>query len=365
MFMTSISRNNMGFLGGGEKTPEELVEFLKNGAMLRQFHQILGEAYPKEDILQRLSRGLSEINGEPLPNTTRRVQNWLNGRSTPQNREILFQICFVLGLNEEHASRLLASASETGLHYRSPSELVYAFGLRTGMNYADTVSLKEKILGKYLPEIKEKHRPDDMAGIVYTRQIRDAFAGVTDERKLMEFFDAHAAQLGRLHETAYSKFAELMALLQKPDCMNGCEERRYTVEKVMNTYMRMHVPETKKTSDYTLLQKVVKKYWPNESSLLDMLNRKEDVSRKALLLLYLVTEEFGTQAYCEEEDPDTLLEMRLKLMNLFLDKYGMRVLDAGNPFDLLVIYAMGAQEGEYMSDRMESVLEKLFNIREA
>ncbi len=41
MFMTSISRNNMGFLGGGEKTPEELVEFLKNGAMLRQFHQIL------------------------------------------------------------------------------------------------------------------------------------------------------------------------------------------------------------------------------------------------------------------------------------------------------------------------------------
>lgn len=354
--MTEISGNNMGFIGGGERSPEELVEFLKEGAMFRRFDETLKKAYPNDDILPRLSSGLAAISGEPLPGVTRKVHNWLNGKNAPKNREALFQICFVLGISEADASKLLGTASETGLHYRNPVELVYAFGLRLGMGYAEAVALKEKILGKY--QFTPVPQPEGTGDAAYTRQVRDAFSQVSNEEELMAFFDAHFKELGQLHETAYRKFMELMNLLQEPVGMNGGKERRYTVEEVMDTYMRMNVPETKKTEGCTLIQKMVKKYWPNESSLLDMINRREDVSRKALILLYLVTEEFGGED--DEDDADTSLEVRIKLMDLFLDRYGMNVLDPGNPFDLLVIYAMGAQEGEYMSDRMEAVIGELF-----
>lgn len=56
--------------------------------------------------------------------------------------------------------------------------------------------------------------------------------------------------------------------------------------------------------------------------------------------------------------------MRLKQMELFLDLYGMNPLDPGNPFDLLVIYALRTQVGGFVSDRMEAVLEELFEERE-
>lgn len=96
------------------------------------------------------------------------------------------------------------------------------------------------------------------------------------------------------------------------------------------------------------------------------------MSRKVLILLYLITEAFdemeeeaGEEDYYlddfeEDEDSDTRLEIRFEKMNLFLDSYGMNLLDPGNPFDFLVLYAMKTQEGDFVSDRMEAVLSVLF-----
>lgn len=368
--MTEISRNNIEFLSDGEKTPGELVEFLKNEAVFRGFDQVLRQVYPSSDLPDRLAAGMAKISKEPLPNAARKVQNWLKGRNIPQNRETLFQICFVLGLGEQSAYKLLGTASETGIHYRNPSELVYAFGLRTGMGYEETVALKEKVQALY-PKMPSMGNDSERERIVYTRQVRDAFSFVSSEEELLEFFREHMDDLGYLHETAYQKFEELMDLLQKPAGASGEEERKYTIEEVMDTYMRMHVPETKKTADYTLLQRVIKKYWPSESGLLNMKNRKEDVSRKVMILLYLVTEAFddeedeeGIFFDGEEEDADTVLETRLERMNLFLDRYGMNLLDVGNPFDFLVLYAMRTQGGECVSDRMAAVLNALFESQE-
>ena len=79
----------------------------------------------------------------------------------------------------------------------------------------------------------------------------------------------------------------------------------------------------------------MKKYWPNESSLVNMRNRKEDVSRKVMILLYLIIESYneedwdedgwdedGWDDWEEDEDGDTRLEIRLEKLNLFLDAYG-------------------------------------------
>lgn len=360
--MDEISENNMSFLSDGEKTPGELVAFLNHEAMFRRFDQVLGQVYSNADLEDRLTAGMVDITKEPQPNVARKVQNWLKGRNIPKNRETLFQICFVLGLDEQRASKLLGTASETGIHYRNPKELVYAFGLRTGLCYEESVALVEIVQRQY-PMITHEKSDCKREHVIYTRQVRDAFSDVSDKEALMEFFEEHIDDLGQLHETAYQKFEELMDLLQNPTGASGVQERRYTIEEVMETYMRMHIPETKKTANYTLLQRVIKKYWPSESGLFNMKNRKEDVSRKVMILLYLVTEAFDEddgEGDEMQEDADTVLETRLARMNLFLDRYGMNLLDGGNPFDFLVLYAMRTQGGEYVSDRMAAVLNSLF-----
>ena len=109
-----------------------------------------------------------------------------------------------------------------------------------------------------------------------------------------------------------------------------------------------------------------------------MKSRKIDVSRKALLLLFLITEDFlfsedlqysdrsdEDEAFFlleEEDSPRDQLEIALKKVNLFLETYGMNQLDPGNPFDCLSLYAMAAEYGtEFLSDKFSAALEVLFS----
>lgn len=371
---TRISENNMSFLEGQERSPREMVEFVKAGALYRSFGDVLTRACPDEAMALKLVKGMTEITGENPESVARKVRNWLKGKNVPKNRKTLFQICFCLGLNEEQAGSVLGAAAETGIHYRNPEELVYAFGLRTGMSYQNAEKLRERMLLVYRDTIRREgvsvvqgREP------LFTRQLRDEFSQVTNEEELEEFFREHSADLGELHETAYRKFTEMLEKLQKPETSNGLAERKYTINEIMELYFQMHVPQNRRAADYTNLQKLARKYWPNETSLLNMRNRKEDVSRKVMILLYLITEDFDfcdegdeeTDAvyYYEEddeEDADAVLERRFRQMNLFLNDFGMNPLDQGNLFDYLVLYAMKTQDGEQVSERMEQVLELLF-----
>lgn len=375
--MTRISKNNMGFLVGRERTPEQIVDFLKEGAILRGFEDVLRKVYPEEDLNARLIRGLEKITGEPHDSVSKKVRNWMSGKSTPQNRETLFQVSFILGLDEEAASRLLGTAAETGIHYRNPEELVYAYGLRNHMSYEEVAALKERLKGKgVLPDGagqerqkkgKKGNESERTEPFMYTRQVRQEFEQVEDEEGLVGFFEEYGESLGQIHETAYAKFIQLLDILQKPEGAAGQaeKERHYTMSDVIEEYLSMNVPEGRKTSGMSVLQRMIKKYWPNESSLLNMRNRKEDVSRKVMILLYLITEAVDEAAEDEddyyfedlEEDPDILLETRIEKMNLFLNTCGMNLLDPGNAFDYLALYAMRTED---VGSQMAQVLDVLF-----
>lgn len=376
---TYISENNISFITGEDKTPEEIIRFLNEGAVFRSFQHILTQFCPEEDLIQRLTDGLTEYTGEDRKSTLRKVQNWMKGRNLPKNRETLFQICFILMLDEYQSSQVLGRVSDTGIHYRNPGELAYAYALRTGKPYREAQRLRKEAERIYE---SQKERVVEETPLIYTRQIQDAFCHITTEEDFFEFITEHGRELGKNHETAYEKFMELLALLQKPENQVGKEEREYTLGEIIDTYIQMNVPAWQKTSkdnsaekgktaqakDMTILQKLVKKYWPNESTLVKMRTRKEDVNRKTLLLLYLVTEEFDMDAqdgkgyYDEdiEEDADTLFEIRVEKMNLFLNTYGMNQLDPGNVFDFLVLYSMKTEGDEEARTRMENVLAALF-----
>ena len=301
-FRTRISGNNMGFLMGEEHSPRQMVEFLNSGAMFRGFDDVIKSMYPGEDLGARLTKGMEALTGENHDSVARKVRNWLNGRNAPQSRETLFQISFVLGLGEEQASRLLGMVDGMGIHYRNPDELVYAYALRAGLSWKEAIRLKAKAL-----EIMEERRSGaDGEETVYTRQLREAFLSVKTEEDLMNFFRQNGRRLGRLHETAYRKFVELLEILRKPESERdiagpaGEEEKAYTMEEIISNYLGMNVPEGRRLGNMTPLQKLVKKYWPNESSLVNMRNRKEDVSRKVMILLYLIIESYNEEDWDED-----------------------------------------------------------------
>ncbi len=200
---------------------------------------------------------------------------------------------------------------------------------------------------------------------LYTKQLWKEFADIRTEEALRSFFVEHGSSLGSIHETAYEKFMGLLGKLQRP----AEDEEKYPMERVVDEYFQMHVPKTRKSRDFSYLQKVIKKNWPSESELTKMKNRKMDVSRKVMLLLFLITEDYGYDMvdddYYEdmlEEDPMESLEIRLNKIDIFLGNYGMELLDPGNAFDCLVLYALRAQEPEgAASEMVESALRILFD----
>ena len=232
----------------------------------------------------------------------------------------------------------------------------------------------------YLGSIEEAEEPNFL-----TQQVAHRFEQVADRDGLRQFFLDASADLGFIHESAYEKFWHLLLLLQEPDdpiAPNQDAEQAnaevYSLERIARTYFRMNVPTGKKTGGYDYLQKAIKKNWPGSTELQKMKSRKIDVSRKALLLLFLITEDFlysedlqysdqsdEDEAFFlleEEDSPRDQLEIALKKANLFLETYGMNQLDPGNPFDCLILYATAAEYGtEFLSDKFSAALEVLFS----
>ena len=62
--LTRISKNNKSFLETKGKTPQEMVEFLKQGAIFRSFSYLISELYEGEDAAARLRKGFCEITGK-------------------------------------------------------------------------------------------------------------------------------------------------------------------------------------------------------------------------------------------------------------------------------------------------------------
>lgn len=368
-FFTHISRNNINHITQKDMSPRDIINFLENGALYRSFADVLKWAYPKEDLCEKLVSGLSEISDIDEDSISRKVRNWLKGNNAPQNREQIFQICFILELDEETSDKLISSSSETGIHYRNPKEIVYAFCLRTGKSYSHAVELYEKMEKIYISETKGREKnffsnPD----MRYTKRIKDEFRLVENETDLENFFRSYSRDLGIIHETAYKKFLQLLNYLQKP----GKDEELYSIGKTVDQYLRMHIPNTRVTGGFSYLQRAIKKNWPTEKELQNMKKRKTDVSRKAMILLFLVTEDFMTADETQEsayefedlmdDDPDIRLEVRISQINLFLNLYGMNLLDPGNPFDCLTLYGLRTAYGDNtISGKIETALEILFS----
>ena len=353
--LTEVSAQQLNFVTQEKLTAREAVAFLRSGMRLRTFRDILRQVCGTDALETPLVWGLCNL--DPTANVDsvrRKVRNWMTGKSLPTEREDVFRICFALNLNMDQSSRMLTLLTEQGIHFRNIREMTYAYCLnhRLGYDYAQHLVAQ---VGHQQGDSGAKKEP-------VTHLIRQQFRNIHAEEDLFSFIMRNRENLGTHHNTAYAYFCKMLTLLTGDDLD---VEEQYSMEYLADNYLRLNVPQEKKTGRYTEIQKMVKKYWPGSRSIKAMKSRGEDVTRKTLLLMYLVTGGVWEQDYDElDEDYITskeFMEAHVKRMNKMLKDCGMCRIDPRNVFDYLVLFCLRPEDEMFMSDRMAALAAEIFN----
>ncbi len=352
---TEVSARQWDFVTRSDLSAREAVAFLLNGMRVRSFRDILRQVCGTSDLERQLTDGLCAISPATQPDSIRRkVRNWFSGKNLPTEREDVFQICFALELNLEQSGKILTFLTEQGIHYRNPKEMVYAYALRYRLGYDYAC----RLAAQFAP----KEKAQDSSREPVSQVIQQEFQSVRAEEDLFSFIMRHRTRLGSTHNTAYAYFCKMLTLLTGEE-LEG--EEQYSMEYVADTYLRLNVPQDKKTGNYSDIQKMVKKYWPGPRSIKAMKSRSEDVSRKTLLLMYLVTGGVWEQDYDELDEayiqPKEFLETHCQRMNRMLTECGMGPIDPRNVFDYLVLYCLRPEDTLFMSDRMAALAAEIFS----
>ena len=353
--MTEISARQLDFVTQENLSAREAVAFLRSGMQLRTFRDILKQVCDNESLENPLVWGLCTLDPAANPDSVRRkVRNWMNGKSLPTDREDVFKICFALNLDLDRSARMLTMLTEQGIHYRNIREMIYAYCLAHRLGYGYACHLAAQFAKD---KVGQGSRQDPV-----THQIRLEFQNIHAEEDLLTFIMRNRDNLGTHHNTAYAYFCKMLTLLTGEN-LDG--EEQYSMEYVADTYLRLNVPEDKKTSRYTDIQKMVKKYWPGSRSIKAMKSRGEDVTRKTLLLMYLVTGGVWEGEYDELDESyitsREFMETHVRRMNKMLKDCGMCRIDPRNVFDYLVLYCLRPEDDLFMSDRMALLAGEIFN----
>ncbi|MBQ8663193.1 MAG: hypothetical protein IJ471_04990 [Eubacterium sp.] len=366
---TKISKEQWKYVTDENLSAKEVVQFLKNDMRVRTFTDNLAAVTSIAEIDKRLAEGLYGIKqglGEQaqLDNIRRKVRNWMNNKNLPTDREEIFQICFALELDLEQADKLISRLTEQGIHYRNQREMVYAYCLKHGLSYMTGREMLIELQGESVTSGIPGDKHEDVSvktSSPKTHMMRRVFLQVDAKEDLFTFILNHRAQMGTGHNTAYEYFCKMLATLSGE---NMAGEDTYSMEYIAEHYLRLNIPVDKRTSGYSTVQKMVKKYWPGARNIKAMKSRLEDVNRKTLLLLYLVTGGVWEKEYEEIDEAyvpfDEFLETHCKKMNKMLMDCGMSRVDPRNIFDCLVLYCLRPEDEVFMSERMEELVLEVF-----
>ena len=360
--LTQSSAAQYQQISSGEMTPEMAAHYLRDERIpLRGFGDTLREMYPYPDLQFRLTDAFQEA-GETAPaSVTRKVHTWLSGSSRPTDREDIFRIAFTLDLSEGQAGTLLGLCTDYGIHYREGRDLIYAWFLRHDLGYQEAREFYRSLP----PAPPEGERPETASDAI-TQELQDAFLPVQTIEELRERYVENLPRMGAFHLRAYRYFQRYLDHLVRPaSAWGGGREPDYSLDAVMERYLSLHMPSGKRRAGYSVTQKLIKRNWPNTTALKNIRAHREDVPRKLLLLLYIITENITDDQYTELDEDYLTLEDRLDdhwwVINAMLTDCGMPVLDPRNAFDWLVLYALTATGDQSMSERMEQVIQALYD----
>ncbi len=355
----------------GHMTPAMAAAYLQDGRVsLRTFAETLREMYPGGDALDRLTDFFCRYTDPAAQRSVRRkIRNWLSGRHAPSSREDIFLIAYALELSEQQLDRLLCLCTDTGIQYRDGRDAVFAWFLRMARSYDEAAAFYAS-----LPPAPGMEAAEDPGASRVTHEIYNDLMHIRTEEELRTFYLRNLDRFGSLHLRAYYYFELYLRQLIRPAPPWADEEERdWSVETVVDTYLSLHMPRGRVRQGYSLVQRLIRQNWPNATSLKNIRLHKEDVPRKLLLLLYVATENVGVEDspfYDDAGEEDLTVEERVEdhwwTLNALLTDCGMAPLDPRNATDWLFLYAMCCDPDESMSDRLSQVIDHMFkNVRES
>lgn len=364
--LSQLSFIEYGNIASGKMTPAVAADYLKNGRLVtRSFTETLKEMYPAPDLSSRLLDFFLSLTPEAnTQSVSRKIRNWLTDRNHPADREDIFRIAFALELTERQLNDLLSLCTGFCVQYRNNLEVILVWFLRNGYSYSEARQFFAS-----LPPITERNVAHSKHTSHLTHEMQMEFQSVRNMEQLQGCYIRNLENFGSMHLRAYYYFEKFLTPLIRPTSHLGHEaaEPDYALETVMETYLSFPVPSGKKRTDFTLVQKLLKQNWPNATSLKNIRNHKEDVSRKLLLLLYVATENeiSDSESYTELDEDYISLEDRVEYhwwtINAMLEDCGMAALDPRNVMDWLILYAISSDPEEPMRERLEQVLSCVFD----
>ena len=347
----------------GDMTPAMAVAYLSGNQLpVRTFGGILRQMYPYCDLKDRLVAFFTAQTPSANPQSiVRKITNWLTDRNVPMNRCDLFRIAFALDFQEAQLDYLLSMCTDYGIQYRDGYEAVLAWFLRKGYCYAAANEFYAQ-----LPKPPGMDRAEGVHHSNLTREVQKQFLLAQTTEELRQCYLRNLNSMGRLHLRAYYYFDKFLSTLIHPTpSWIDVPEPYYSIETVMSTYLSMQMPRRRSRDGYSLVQRLLSQNWPNATALKNIRNHKEDVPRKLLILLYIITEESATVQREIPPPSDLTMEDRIEehwwSLNAMLTDCGMALMDPRNVSDWLFLYAIGADNNDQsMSERLEQVIALMY-----
>ena len=386
--MTAISQKMYDQAAAGQLTVREAVDFLEKEMQMRTLREKFEKFFHGQNLKETLVRGLLRNHPDRDGDfAERRVNDWLNNpaNQTLEKGEAIEQ-CFVMGLSAEEADAFVTAVCEEGLHWRNSDEVVYIFALQQGMGYGEAEELNEEMKG-ILSRAKQRQV---LAEDSFTSVIRQEVSVLSTKEELAEYLAGAVSRLGEFHNRAYSLFMDMLEKLEHPKLCET-EERaelfepeKLTIRDIIQeyfyesnvlyarerSYLGKRRGRTLSEENEFILTEVKKKisdHWPNEKTLARMKARETDVTRKALILLFLATDE-GPAADDEEDVESTwsaeeVFEDLYQRLNDMLLQCNFMQLDPRSPFDWLILYCICVEDMFDVDVRMKAVFKEMFGER--
>lgn len=382
--MTTITRRMFTQAASGQLTVSEVVDFLEKEAKIRTLGEKLTKYSHGRDLKTVLVDGLAENHSDVGRDfLEKRVNGWLNNPAHQTlNKKDAIELCFILGLSVEEADSFVALVSEEGLHWRSPDEIVYIFALKQGMDYAGA----RKLNAEMQELLRDGKASDAFTEDCFTPVIRAEVSVLGTREELEDYLRDAASRLGTYHNNAYGLFMDMMEILECPKLDEG-EERaeifpseKLTLHDLLKEYLygdnvlyareRAHmggrknrpIPEEEKFV-FTVIQEQVSSGWPDETALAKMKSRDMDVTRKALILLFLATDPGPDEDLETEPSRDVIFAELYQRLNDMLTQCGFMALDPRSPFDWLVLYCICVEDMLDVDAHMRDVFREMFGER--
>ena len=358
------------YAASGSLTMAEAKKMLHENAYIRAANETLAK-YCRVDpadlppLKKRVAALLLESDpGQNPDSVEKKVRTWVNNRVQFISRESALQLAFALHLPVKDTEEMLWRLCGEGFHWRDPQDIIWLYALEHGMDYTEARALDRRLAPAY-----QQSGGDDPGTM--TETIRAQARQIREEEELADFLRENAPHLGALHNTAYMLFTEFMELLKSAPLGDSLpDERKMPAREIVTTYLYNHlIPRASRSKGGKALDKTaadairrdIQQNWPDEFALARMANRETDVTRKALILLFLACDG-GETSYGDyaDDSPESVFEDTYARLSSMLADCGFPPLDPRIPFDWMVLYCMVAEDYTDIDEKIPRFLAEIF-----